>query len=57
MTEKEGQNIQQRIALLNLRFNDFVQELNNTIKKLVEDNNTLQKENTELKTQKKEKTK
>ena len=39
----------QQIGILNFRINDFMRELNATIKMLVAENETLKKENAELK--------
>ncbi|MGD6933713.1 MAG: hypothetical protein ACQCN5_05860 [Candidatus Bathyarchaeia archaeon] len=41
--------IQQHLVLLNLRLNDMVQQLNETVKLILETNASLQKENAELK--------
>jgi regulator of replication initiation timing len=39
----------QQIGMLNLRINDFMQQLNSTIKALLTENDALRKENAELK--------
>jgi hypothetical protein len=44
----------QQIGMLNLRINDFMRELNSTIKALLAENDALKKENSELKTKPKE---
>jgi regulator of replication initiation timing len=41
--------IMAQISLLNLRINDMMTQLNTVIKALIEENQALQKENTELK--------
>ena len=41
--------VQQQLGLLNLRLNDLMQELNNTVKLFVETNTSLQQENSDLK--------
>jgi hypothetical protein len=41
--------IQQQISLLNLRINDMMTQLNATIKAILEENQALKKDNTELK--------
>lgn len=41
--------VQQQLGLLNLRLSDMIQELNATVKLLVEMNTTLQQENADLK--------
>lgn len=38
-----------QISLLNLRINDMMTQLNAVMKRLIEENQALQKENTELK--------
>jgi cell division protein FtsB len=54
MTEKKPQLIpeptptMQQIGMLNLRINDFMRDLNSTIKALVAENDALKKENAEL---------
>jgi hypothetical protein len=44
----------QQIGMLNLRINDFMRELNSTIKALLEENDALKKKNAELKAKPKE---
>jgi len=39
----------QQIGMLNLRINDFMTQLNATLKAVLEENQALKKENTELK--------
>jgi len=41
--------ITQQIGMLNLRINDMMTQLNSTLKAMMEENQTLKKENTELK--------
>jgi regulator of replication initiation timing len=41
--------IQQQISMLNLRINDMMTQLNATIKAMLEENQALKKDNTELK--------
>lgn len=43
------QAVQQQLSLLNLRLNDMMQELNATVKLLIETNTSLQQENADLK--------
>jgi regulator of replication initiation timing len=45
----ESNPIMAQISLLNLRINDMMTQLNAVMKTLVEENQALQKENTELK--------
>jgi regulator of replication initiation timing len=40
---------QQVIGMLNLRINDMITQLNTTLKAIIEENQTLKKENAELK--------
>jgi regulator of replication initiation timing len=50
----EPSSAMQQIGILNLRINDFMQDLNSTIKALLAENDALKKENTELKAKPKE---
>jgi regulator of replication initiation timing len=60
MTEEKPQlvpepsPVMQQIGMLNLRINDFMQQLNSTIKALLAENDALKKENAELKAKPKE---
>jgi regulator of replication initiation timing len=50
----EQSPVMQQIGMLNLRINDFMQQLNSTIKALLAENDALKKENAELKAKPKE---
>jgi len=50
----EQSPVMQQIGMLNLRINDFMRELNSTIKALLAENDALKKENAELKAKPKE---
>jgi regulator of replication initiation timing len=50
----EQSPVMQQIGMLNLRINDFMQQLNSTIKALLVENDALKKENAELKAKTKE---
>jgi regulator of replication initiation timing len=45
----EPSQVMGQISLLNLRINDMMTQLNTVIKTLIDENQALQKENTELK--------
>jgi regulator of replication initiation timing len=49
MTENKQQQITNEIGLLNVRINDLMTQLNTTIKTLMDENATLQKEINDLK--------
>ena len=53
----EASPIVQQLGVLNLRINDFMRELNATVKMMLAENDALKKENAELKAKPKENSK
>jgi regulator of replication initiation timing len=49
MSQETQNQTQQAIGMLNLRINDMMTQLNATLKAIIEENQALKKENTELK--------